>query len=782
MEPMNTDHPSMQHRRPRGPRRPGNPRQRGAAAILAMMFLVIFSALAAAMAIVSEGNLIVADSNLRVSRSLAAAETGVQYMTYRINLAANQITTKKGYIDATTAQTLWANFRDELQDQFDGQSHNLAEPSLVDGVLTIGPVATGPNSPSFTATLEPHPIAGEDYNSVYYQRPPYNDVKYFSPVISNTNKLDERWVRLRVQATDKSQSAPITRSIQMDFKIEKKIKYAVLSKSRVMIGRNVLIEGPIGSRFTETDLQHGHPVQMESDFIGLDPDTSADGLDAQLQVFRNTLGVNDRNGDNRIDITNAAETDSIINPAQYDANGDGFIDDYDFFLKKFDDNGDKAISSTELETSTSLTRQQLLELIDTFGNPNREGYGDGIIDNKDQYTKIRGEILITANLQGWLDGAANGQYQDYLQGPITPSYQQNPLTFGAAENEVAQFGPEDFDVSYFKDKTDPAITAGVKSLAQQATESIENADPNATTQPQITQTDAPEAVPYGSAHPYDYYNRPVYKNMTFCDVQIPKGTNALFENCTFIGVTFVDTETNNTDEFYNYNGMMDENGNYIHRDKNVSVVDPITGVTTEVSGNDPNFSTKNLSNNIRFESCKFEGAVVSNAPTAYTQVRNKINFTGNTQFADMTSQAETPHLSASERELYRRSTILAPHMSVEMGTFVGAVDANEKINLSGTIVAGIVDMRGDIKINGTLLTTFLPVSDTGPVIGDSSPHFNTTLGYFASAEGDLEAERPDIGLGKIRIRYDPTLPLPDGITAPISLTPMRATYFEGGAN
>lgn len=773
---MNTPMHTTPSRRPRNPRRPGNPRQRGAAAILAMMFLVIFSGLAAAMAIVSEGNLIVADSNLRVSRSLAAAETGVRYMTYRMNVVAKDVTTPKGVINATVADELWEEFRDKLQTSFTGQDHSDVAPTVVDGVLTIGPILTGPNSPSFTATLTPHPILPlETYNSAYYNRPPFNDTDYFNPVVSSSNPLDERWVRLRVTATDTSQASPITRSIQMDFKIEKKIRYAVLSKSRVMIGRNVMIEGPIGSRFTETNLEHGHPIQMESDFLGVDPDQSADGLDAQLAVFRNTLSINDRNGDNRIDVTNASETDSIVNPAQYDTNGDGFIDDYDFFLKKFDANNDKALSATELDTNTYVSRRQLLELIDTFGNPNREGYGDGVIDEKDQYTKIKGEILISASMQGWEAGAAHGQYQDYLQGAITPGYQQNPLTFNASENDVAQFGPEDFDITTFKNKA-----TGV--LADQAAAAIAAADPDASNVPQLSQTSSPEAVPYGSAYPYDYYNRPIYKNMTFTNVTIPKGTNALFENCTFIGVTFVDTEVYNTDEFFNYNGMMDANGNYLHRDKNVTIVNPITSVTTEVSGNDPNQSTKNFGNNLRFDSCKFEGAVVSNAPTAYTQVRNKINFTGDTQFADMTSQAETPNLSASERELYRRSTILAPHMSVEMGTFVGAADSNEKINLSGTIVAGIVDMRGDIKINGTLLTTFEPKSNEGPVIGESSPFFNTTLGYFASTEGDLEAERPDIGLGKIRIRYDPTLPLPDGITAPISLTPMRATYFEGGAN
>ena len=55
-------------------------------------------------------------------------------------------------------------------------------------------------------------------------------------------------------------------------------------------------------------------------------------------------------------------------------------------------------------------------------------------------------------------------------------------------------------------------------------------DPNS---PQPLGTVVREAVPYNSAHPYDYYDRPVYKNMTFTNVKIPKGANALFQNCKF---------------------------------------------------------------------------------------------------------------------------------------------------------------------------------------------------------------------------------------------------------
>ena len=89
-------------------------------------------------------------------------------------------------------------------------------------------------------------------------------------------------------------------------------------------------------------------------------------------------------------------------------------------------------------------------------------------------------------------------------------------------------------------------------------------------------------------------------------------------------------------------------------------------------------------------------------------------------------------------------------------------------------------MRGQVDINGSLMTTFNPQRDTGPVIGDTSPQFNTTIGYFSAAQGDLEAEIPVNGFGVIHIRYNPDLPLPDGILGPVEILPMWGTYFEGG--
>ena len=467
-----------------------NHRQRGVAAILSMMFLVILGSLAAAMAIVSQGNLATADSHIKINRSLAAAETGMSFMIYRLNQITANVLTVDGLIDDTNAPDLWDTTRGDLLDSLENEFHyvNNLQP-YEDGRALIVPdiKIQGDNEPTFKATFTPHPIGPENYNSAYYQRPPYNTM---SPPVSMANPLDSTWIRVRVQATDGPSTRPVVRSIQIDFKMDKKIEFAVLSKSRIMIGRNVMIEGPIGSRFTETHLAKGHPILMQSDFRGVDP-----ALDADIDLLVNTLAINDMDGDNRLQLANSAETAGITNPSQLDYNGDGFIDDYDFFADHFDFNGDGEISATELDTTNNVHTEQLLELIDTFGDPTRYGYGDGVIDDKDRYAKIRGSVRIKADKASWEAGAANGQYQDYFQGPIHSRNGDVPLTFNASDTYIHNIGPGDFNVSSFRNMATGNLTT------QSTINPVLNPDPNNPAAGTITDTsgnhreEVPTALP-----------------------------------------------------------------------------------------------------------------------------------------------------------------------------------------------------------------------------------------------------------------------------------------------
>ncbi|MEM8781256.1 MAG: EF-hand domain-containing protein [Planctomycetota bacterium] len=823
-------------------RRANAPRARGVAAVLAMMFLVIFGSLAAAMAIVSQGNLQTAQSHLKINRTLAAAETGLSMMTYHLEAASRfdgdgdrrpDITTTAGIItsgDASNpdgdAYLLWEQVRGIMLARFQGNDHNLEEPALfnagIDPIhgqivgLRVGPIRVGPGEPDFIAEFTPHPLPDEDYDALLYDRLPYgrptglpgsdeyirdmqikeaagidfivgDAVGYDATYDLDVKPLDGRFLRVRVVSFDDgatgansyqgaevaSQHARVYRSVQMDYLITKRIPYALLSRSRIMVGRNVQIDGPIGSHFREVNLQNGHPVQSVSDFRGLDSN-----LDDDLDALIGTLISNDVNGDNRININSSSETDGIVDPEDFDRDGDGYISDFDFVLKAFDSNDDGRISRGEFGTTSDTTKEQLFDLINEVSPWAGIGDHDDFLDGSDFYAKIRGQVSILATESDWEGGAAGGAYQDFLQGPLMPDYGQAPVTFDdTSDADAFQFTQDDFNIARFAD-------AAATTVEDQAAAPIAN-DPTAPTE-FVPPSDATrESVPFNAAFPYDYYERPVYRNMVFENARIAKGTNALFENCRFIGVTYIETEPQNEDPLFNYVGMQNADGSFKHPDKTIE----IGGV--EYGGNAPDvgeaqaLGTKALGNNVRFHNCTFEGAIVSGQwsggttslqPAEYTHVRNKIAFTGNTNF----NVDGSTELSDEEKDLYRRSTLVLPHFSVEMGSFDEAYSNSETVELSGTVVAGLIDMRGQVNVNGTVVTTFEPLSDTGPVIGNTSPQFNTTLGYFDGSAGDLEANLPSVGLGKISLRYDPTIPLPDGIDGPITIEPIRSTFVEGG--
>ena len=297
------------------------PRQRGITAVLSMMFLLIFGSLAAAMAIVSQGNLQTADSHLKINRSLAAAETGMNLLAYRLEQVTQGdltnpskfpgIKTTAGLIHDGTlddpqgnAYGLWRDIAEAMETALLTDTHYVSGTPLVDDdtlgtdafgrkipMLRVPAVRiTGDENVYFEATMMPHPLPLSEqpsalgYDDPFYDRLPYGDAygdavdqqkkteAGIDWVVSEAQPLDGRFIRIKVTGYDGKVGSRVYRSISMDFRLGKTIPYAVLSRSRVMIGRNVQIKGNIGSLFTETDAKNGHPLQVQSDFIGLNSD------------------------------------------------------------------------------------------------------------------------------------------------------------------------------------------------------------------------------------------------------------------------------------------------------------------------------------------------------------------------------------------------------------------------------------------------------------------------------------------------------------------------------
>jgi hypothetical protein len=201
-------------------------------------------------------------------------------------------------------------------------------------------------------------------------------------------------------------------------------------------------------------------------------------------------------------------------------------------------------------------------------------------------------------------------------------------------------------------------------------------------------------------------DRHVYENQTFTNAKLPNNRDALFRNCTFEEVLYIDCAK----------------------------------------------STSSYYNNVRFENCTFNGTIVTDTPDEFKWRHNALYFTGQATFENTSAIQE--------------ATILAPHFNVNLGNT--NPEQSENNVLTGAIVGGIVDVRGNAQIYGTVIS----MCDTT----QWSSGYVTNIGATLDDGGSETTELGDVGV--IAITPDADQMLPNGIISPIVIKPQQNTYSE----
>lgn len=956
-------------------RRPG-PRRRGVVSVLSMMFLLLFGSLAAAMAVVSQGNLRTAAAHMHVSRAMSSAETGLSIAERRLEQAVTRFVIDRGVIDQTMGTQLWVG----------------AIPADVDTV--VRPLVTGDVPAGVADALAI--IHGSDQNKINIDgilapvlgaapvgvdTALYSEGNWlFTPAVGlmaqdpDTDPTGQAYqityaplangtdIRIIVTGFDfdhQRGGVPLTRTISKDFRMAKRIEHAVISPNRIMIGKNVMVDGDLGSTFTDLAFTHGDPMLIRSDFRNLHPD-----LDARLNAFAVNLAAMDVDNDNRLRVGHPVEGlgggidldgDGIPDEHILDVNKDGYIDEFDLFLTFFDKNSDGRVALSDALRAGTPSHFATAEFVDGSGRgiddalgllidssrPDRNrnglygfvdlngdgvwqpgdeplrdvdpysglfadqvlGYRDGYIDGRDLYRKVNGTLSFRASRSDW--EALQGPVVDRLQGPIDGGNQPS-MRFGVGEDDLPEITTARFvkakdqlvagtanGVAFF---TQVAQNLGLGSAADLVGYVESGTDPTAPryfrVDPDSNHDGLPdnwdtayfERSPFNSPNFTDWYYRPVFENMVFKDAVIDPGLNALFVNCTFVGITYVRTEVSNAHlnwELYGRLRYDTGSGRPQPEAPRVVIADagefptdvlpasalppeqdwriPVSPFTQALDKADFLFNTRPVnfddlldpiliggrrvtntrrhSNNIRFHDCLFIGSIVSDTPAQYTPTRNKMQFTGATRFLrqhpdpDKRSD-ERFRPDAADEELIDLSSMMLPGYSVDLGTFNSP--PTQDVQLSGVIVAGVLDIRGNATIDGALLMTFKPVSGQPPLVDQfgipvgNPAMFNTTLGYFGPEDGDAESLNPatlpmamaldpvsgemrlqkivgydttgdglaDVrhdaspipdgavpvpfhGYGRVHLRFNSDMALPDGIMLPVQLRTLSGSYREG---
>ncbi|RMH12089.1 MAG: hypothetical protein D6695_07650 [Planctomycetota bacterium] len=949
-----------------------------------MMFLIVFGSLVAAMAIASTGNIRTAAMHLHVMRAMSAAETGLTVAEQRLMEACNRFVVSNSDIDAAFTTALWTGDGAALGDYTvlppaSGYSeasepagiaealvnrHN-ADLNIVTGAefidtAFVGSAPAGTDDSVFSLTDWVYtPAVAIESGQGGGALPPVFQIRY-APL------ADGEHIRVIVDGFvfDYGRAnEPIRRTISRDYRIVKRVNHAIISPSRIMIGKNVRIVGDLGAAYEDITFSNGDPLVLRSDFAGLD-----EVLDAKLADFFAGVDSNDVDGDNRLRFGHPIESGGIPgNDTDYDSDGDadfafadvtgdGYVDELDIFILHYDANGDGRVtlSSALIEGTPAGAVGATPEFVDEDGNPidddlalmidsgtpdrnvngvwgwndlNQDGryqpadeppldyddqtssypdvelgWRDGYIDKLDLYSKVAGRLMFRVSSNAW--EAEQGDINPKLRGPIRPDEGFSPLQFEATTTMLPDLTADSFantanaltlaaDGDDFWTQVATQLGTDVASL--QTWTSADN--PPGADAPNFTAVWADndlDGIPDNAADAYfekspfnspayaDWYYRPVFRRFIFRDVVIPMGLNALFEDCQFIGVTFVQAYTDNTHPHWtNYGKMiMDDNLGYpvpaFERtaygddpdedpadvigapmlpdsarppeqilEKAVSPLDKADVLVSEIAGYDPAsydalpnplvingkrvVDTKAYSNNLRFHDCLFVGSIVSESPDNYTQVRNKLQFTGATRFLqEHPDDPESILLNPDPEDLEEiaKSSMMLPNYSVDIGSFNSPPE--QDVQLRGAIIAGVLDVRGNASIRGALLLTFRPVYGEGPLVDiNGTPignpaGFNASIGYFGPEDGDYESLDPESlplvdgvrivgwdldgdgladlgpdeeptaeqlangavavpwnGYGFVELTYDPDMTLPDGLPLPLQISPEPGSYMEG---
>ncbi len=204
--------------------------------------------------------------------------------------------------------------------------------------------------------------------------------------------------------------------------------------------------------------------------------------------------------------------------------------------------------------------------------------------------------------------------------------------------------------------------------------------------------------------------RHVYYNQTFTDAFLPKGRNALFVNCKFNGVLFVESQSNTT-------------------------------------------STSKC-NNVRFDDCEFNGVIVTDVPknNSINWRQNSLYFTGGAYFENEWSSQE--------------ATILAPNFNVNLGNTT-ELELDHNSQLKGAVVGGIVDVRGLVDIDGTIISMY-----------DTKYHSSGYVTNIGSTDDDGGSEGGAFTGEDIRISPSQQQLLPEGIKADVVILIDNSSYRE----
>jgi Tfp pilus assembly protein PilX len=645
--------------------------RRGVALIVAMIFIAIFGAFAAALVSMSSASAESASNQQDASDSLASAESGLECAKYLISTVTLS-KTGTNTVSAAEANTAWTTLCTHVQTQAIGAAGVPVE-------VTATTIAVGSSSNPVKYKKTQNPNSSWTYHKFWLQFSRPANSKVITITSTGADGIATRRVGLSM-------------SITKDAKV---LQYAIASRGRMWITGDSTIHGSVYSAW---NLSNSQLTQLASLSDQIKAKMAAGTLNSTS--FATLVSALSLSSANRTTVLNEL-TGGVLSPEKAAARCIGFMSTSSLSVAPFNMTSDSTILGS---INTCWTKNQVgpkswqFETWDADQNPiyHTDGSGNVIYE-----TDGAGHYLLDDN--GEKIKARVVHSGDEIQGVCAG------INYGEAPQNLAGMSIDDYDTTVYYNATRTTNGGGGDipysgSASQYTGNDASLASLGTTSGTKWRYEKFPHDATNYTTGSGTQVKRYIYKNQTFSNVRLPTDKNALFINCTFNNVLYVDA-----------------------------------GKTTS------NY------NNVRFDNCHFNGTIVSNTPQAFNWQQNALYFTGSATFQNNTSA---------------EATILAPHFNVNLGN-ANPVAGTDNV-LRGAIVGGIVDVRGNAEVYGTIIS-----------MADTSSYTSGYVTNIGATLNDGGSETVAIGdIGTINVTPDQTKMLPSGITTPIIIKADQGTYSE----
>lgn len=604
-------------------------KHRGIAMILAMVFVVIFSAISIGFLSLSSANTQVSSNHRDSNNALAAAQSGLDCAMYILRTTPT-FSTGINNVTEDNAVTMWTNLYNRLVAANLGNTTETKTGSAIGDTITTGTIPYG-NGGSFQIRFT---RTQRTVNGI------------------TINEITAESTGMAGSGAGISRKAGMKADIIKDATV---LQYAIAGRGRMWLTGDTTIHGSIYSSWNRANIS---PFNMTSDSSvegTINTVLTKDQVNAQSYQLE-TLGANG----NPMYEFGADAYDCEGNPVcgtSGPVDEEGYLLDNDSLLPVYDENGYRIAAQYENRIYSDANGNGRKD----SGSEDDEilGHHEGINYGQPDHSNIPGLNIADYDTTGYRI-MANYAYTATTNGS-TISNGKLPTSGYSTVTEYFPHAANNYNA--------PKSGTGCRTL-----------------------------------------NRRKYENKTMRNVVVSNNNNALFKNCTFEEVLYIDCGTSSGTSSFN---------------------------------------------NVRFENCTFNGVIVTNTPQTLTSSwwqKNCLYFTGEATFQNNSSIPE--------------ATILAPHFNVNLGNT--NPNAGENNVLTGAIVGGIVDVRGNAEIYGTIIS----MADTSAY----SSGYVTNIGATEFDGGNETTEAGDIGT--IEITPSPDQMLPSGITTPVIFDFNSATYTE----